>query len=107
MKIIKSKSEIIELIENNDMILIYFSNINCNVCTAVKPKLIELLKKFPNIKAIEVEVMHSIDIPAQFNIFSVPAILLFIDGKEVIREIRYISLLSLEDKITRYYDLVK
>lgn len=105
MEIVTSKDEVMNMIESHDMVFVYFSGKNCNVCHAVKPKVKDILTNYPNIKTIEVEVENSVEISAQFNIFTVPAILLFIERKEVIRELRHISLLELENKIERYYHL--
>ncbi len=95
-----------ELIENNEMLLIYFGSNSCNVCVAIKPKIDELLKKYPKIKSIQVDVENSVEISAQFNIFTIPAILVFINGKETIREARFISIENLSNKIYRYYGLL-
>jgi thiol-disulfide isomerase/thioredoxin len=105
MEIVKTQQEIEQTLQGNDMVLVYFSGNHCSVCKVLKPRVNELLNKFPNIKRLEVEVENSIEISAQYNIFTVPSLLLFIEGKEVIREQRHMSLLELEDKIARYYGL--
>ena len=105
MNTVKELNDIIDLINSKNMLLIYFSGKNCGVCKAVKPKVIELLKKFPNIVGVEVDVENSNDISAQFNIFTNPSLLIFIEGRETIRELRYLSILELEKKISRFYDM--
>jgi thiol-disulfide isomerase/thioredoxin len=103
MQKVTSINEMEQYIKANEMILVYFSAKSCGVCRALKPKVYDLLTNFPNIKIIEVETETSVEIPAQYQIFSFPAILFFIEGKEVIREIRYFSIQNLHDKIDRYY----
>jgi len=50
MNNIKSIEEFYKIINDNRLILSYFSNENCNVCKVLKPKIIDLLNKnFPNI----------------------------------------------------------
>ena len=105
MQLMTSKNDIDYLIQNNDMVLLYFSGINCGVCKIIKPKIIELQKKYPNIKSVEIETEKYVEITAQFNVFALPSVIMFIDGKEVIRKIRYMSLVELESIISRYYNL--
>ena len=106
MKFIDSSDEIRRSIENNEMLLIYFGSNNCNVCVSIKPKIEELLKKYKNIKGVQVDVDKSVEISGQYSIFTIPAILVFINGKETIREARFIGIENLSNKIFRYYDLL-
>jgi len=104
---IANSNEMIEdLINKNDMALVYFGSKTCGVCIAMKPKVEEILKNYPKIKSVEVDVEESLKVSASYNIFTIPAILLFVEGKETIREARYISIQDLEGKISRYYDLM-
>lgn len=87
------------------MVLVYFGTKTCSVCVDMKPKVEELLEKYTKIKGIQVDVDSSIKLSTSYNIFTIPAILLYIDGKEVIREARHISVEDLDNKIARYYEL--
>jgi len=91
---------------SNEAILLYVSAPNCNVCDVLKPKIEELFRKnFPKIALFEI---NSADIPevgGKFNIFSAPAILVFFDKKEFIREGRNVSLSLLREKIGKIYKL--
>ncbi|SKA74050.1 Thioredoxin [Clostridium sp. USBA 49] len=106
MNFINSKSDIEELINNNKIVLLYFGSNNCNVCTAMKPKVKEILEEFPKIKSVQIDVEKSLEISASYEIFTIPAILVFIEGKEIIREARYISIQNLREKIDRYYNMI-
>lgn len=106
MERIDSMEIIKQLTQNNKMLLVYFGSNKCNVCVDIKPKIEELLKKYQEIKSVQIDVDKSVKIAAQYNIFTIPAILVFIDGKETIREARFISIENLSNKISRYYDLL-
>lgn len=106
MEQIDSMDTIHELIENSEMLLVYFGSNSCGVCVDIKPKIVKLLEKYEKIKCVHVDVNESVDIAAQNNIFIIPAVLVFINGKETIREARFISIDNLSDKIARYYDLL-
>lgn len=105
MDMINSNEVIEGLIKNNEMVLLYFGGDNCGVCTALKPKVQELLKNYPRIKSAQVDVEQSLKISAYYNIVTIPAILVFIEGKEIIREARHISILELNSKLKRYYNM--
>ena len=94
------------LIKENEIVLIYFGNKTCGVCNVLKPKVEKILNNFPKIKSIEIDIEKHLEISSQFNIFTIPAILVFIEGKEIIREARYLSVEDLENKINRYYQLL-
>ena len=105
MEFIDSKQEIGKITNNNNMAIIYFGSNDCGVCGALKPKVEELLTNYPKIKAVQVDVNKSQEIAAFYNIFTIPGILFFIDGKEILREARFISVPDLDNKISRYYNL--
>jgi thiol-disulfide isomerase/thioredoxin len=105
MDYIKSNEELKSIIEKNSMVTVYFGNEMCGVCIALKPKIEEMLKSYPNIKSVQADVDISPEMAAANNIFTIPGILLFIDGKEAIREARFISVPDIENRILRYYEM--
>jgi thioredoxin-like negative regulator of GroEL len=106
MDFIDLKETIEELISNNEMVLLYFGGNNCSVCNVMKPKVKEMLKDYPKIKSYQVDVEKSLGISAAYNIFTIPAILVFIEGKEIIREARHISMQDIDSKINRFYNMI-
>ncbi len=102
----KNFDEFITLIKSNDAVCFYLSIDECNVCKVLKPKLIDLIaQEYPNIKFCYIDLNKSKEISGQLSVFSVPTILFFFDGKEVIRESRNINLEELRVKICRYNNL--
>lgn len=88
-------------------VLVYFSTPTCNVCHALKPKIVsEFENHFPKIKQLFIDSSLTPEIPAHFHIFAVPTILVFLDGKEFARESRNVSVPLLVDKITRVYEIL-
>ena len=106
MKQIHSSDEMIALKEDHEMVLVYFGSPICSVCQDMKPKLEVMIASYPLIKAVNVEMRESPEVAAINGIFTAPAVILFIQGKETIREAGIISLIKLEEKIRRYYKLV-
>ncbi|WP_251859953.1 thioredoxin family protein [Clostridium sp. Marseille-Q2269] len=105
MENINNMSYVQNIIRENSMVLIYFSsNDKCSVCTILKDKIITIAKKY-NIKAFHINIDTLQDVSGEYNVFTVPTTLFYIDGKEVLREGRYISLVEFEQRIKRYYNL--
>jgi len=102
---VNSTMEMTTLIKKNDMLLVYFGGNTCNVCRDIMPKIDAMIERYPFIKAVKVEVQKSPELSASYSVFTVPVVILFIQEKETVREAGIMSLISLEEKISRYYDL--
>jgi thioredoxin-like negative regulator of GroEL len=104
---IVSLDELQELLSKEVGVLIYFSTPTCNVCHALKPKIAsEFKNNFPKIKQVFIDSSLTPEIPAYFNIFSVPTILVFLDGREFARESRNVSVPVLVSNIQRVYKIL-
>lgn len=99
--------ELENIVKNEVGVLLYFSTPTCNVCHALKPKIKETFEKnFPLIRQYFIDSHVTPQIPASLQIFSVPTIVIYLDGKEFARESRNVSISLLTDKIKRPYDIM-
>ena len=106
-KTISSLEKFNNIKSENQAVLFYFSHDNCNVCKVLKPKIYQLLQNnFSNIKFRYIDVKKTPDIAAQNNVFTVPTILIYLEGKEFIRKNRNIGLEELRSIIERPYSLM-
>ena len=104
---LESLEKLESMIEEELGVLVYFSTPTCNVCHAIKPKIIEEFEKnFPKIKLVFVDTTMLPEVGAKFNVFSVPTILLFLDKKEFAREGRNISVAHFIDRVKRVYEIM-
>jgi len=88
-------------------VLVYFSGENCNVCHALRPKFKELFDtEFPQLKQIYLDAHDNPEISAHFQVFSVPTMMVFMDGREFVREGRSVSLYQLKDRLMRPYQMM-
>ena len=88
-------------------VLLYFSGEKCNVCHALRPKFKELFNtEFSKIKQIYLDAHENPEISAHFQVFSVPTMIVFMDGREFIREGRSVSLHQLTQKLARPYGMM-
>jgi thioredoxin 1 len=98
--------EIDEFIKNNTIAMLYFTSEGCNVCGGLLPKIEEMLIKFPKTEISKIKVDKFTQASGQYSIFTLPGILVYIEGKEIIREARFISVEMLEETIERYYNML-
>lgn len=94
------------LVAAHAMTLLYFGSQTCGVCRDMLPKVEKLLANYPNIKGAYIEADQVPELAAAFSVFTLPALLIYAEGKEVIREARHISLLDVTERVDRYYDLL-
>lgn len=93
-----------EKIRDEKGLLVYFSTDSCSVCKVLKPKVSELLRDhFPLMASFYVDTDKSPVISGQHRVFTIPAILLFFEGREHLRFSRNISLNQLEEAIGKPY----
>jgi len=107
MKEISSKEEFDQLIEEKAAVVAYFSHDNCNVCKVLKPKLSEALSaQFPKVEQAYINIEKIPELAGQHRIFTVPVVLLFLEGKENLRKSRNFGIGEVIDYIERPYSIM-
>ncbi len=79
-----------------------FVSEKCGVCHSIEPQLKEVLKEY-TIPLIEIDITKDQWTSGQHRVFTVPTILVFAEGKEILRESRFIDL----HKVERSLDFIK
>ena len=105
MELLYSADELNRLKNDCDMLLVYFGSPTCGICHDMEPKLEQLMQNYPAIHTAKIEPESLPAIAANYQVFSIPVLILFIEGKETLREAGIISLNTLEESISRYYNL--
>lgn len=98
-----SKEEIESLIDDNKILFLYFSSKSCGICKVIKPELDKVLKSYPKIKDLPIDVDGNIKLAAAYSVFTLPAVIVFVNGKESIRQARYINVEEIKNSMDRYY----
>ena len=90
-----------------DALLILFGGRDCNVCHAIKPKLIDLITaSYPKMKIVYVDCHVTMDVCSQNGVLSLPTVQVFFTGQRFIEEVRTFSLSKLVQDIARPYSMV-
>lgn len=94
-------------ISEDPAVTIYFQNDACQPCKILRPKVKELLaEKYPKMKLHLIDPIREPECSAAFQVFSLPTILIFFDGKESFRGGIYTSIVEMDESINRYYKML-
>lgn len=90
-----------QFIAEEEKVILYFSSKDCNVCHAVLPKLINLINDH-SIKILKIDVNKHVEIAGQLLVFTVPTILMMYNGREVLRESRFIDFQKIDETMNLF-----
>lgn len=82
-------------INSSQLELLIFSAEACSVCHAVKPRLLTLTDKY-QIPYRIIDTQQELEFASQMLVFTVPTVLLMLEGREIRRESRFIDFSGLE-----------
>ena len=98
--------ELEQVINDTDAVMVYFSGKSCGVCKVLQPKIQDAFtKNFPKIKQIYIDADDFKQTALEYNVFSVPTIIIFFDKKEQKRKTRNLSVDGFVDELKRSYRL--
>ena len=92
-----------ETLKSSPLVFAYVSQPQCNVCKSLLPKVEELLTDYPKIQPVYLDTQLVPEAAGQLSVFSIPTVILFVDGKEYFRLVRTFGLGEIRDKIDRIY----
>ena len=91
-----------QTIKDNLAVMLYFSAPTCNVCKALKPKLVDAIEtNFDQFEIVSVDVSETPDISSHYSVFAIPTVLVFLDGREFLRKSRHMSIAEVINSIKR------
>lgn len=94
-------------IRQKQAVALYFSAPTCNVCNALKPKLMHAFAKyFKELEIVNIDVSKDQTVAAHFSVFAIPTLIIFLDGKEFVRKSRHMSVEETVAEIARPYELM-
>jgi len=94
-------------IKENMAVMVYFSAPTCNVCHALKPKLLEALDaNFKEFRVESVDISVEEEIAPHFGVYAIPTVLVFLDSKEFLRKSRHMSVDEVIREIQRPYEIM-
>lgn len=107
MNLLNTMEEIRAARNGKGMSLLYVSRPECGVCVALKPKVVQMAEeRFPEMRVWYVDLDRIPEAAGELSVFTIPGILVYADGKELVREARYVALDDLGAKIHRPYSMI-
>lgn len=96
--------EISDFINMSQLSFLYISRSNCSVCHGLFSQVQQVMIKYPEIKLGHIDADEVMEVAGYFSIFTVPVLLLFVDGKEYVREARIVHMDLFDQKIRKVYE---
>ncbi len=107
MQPLGSRAELQGLVASEKALLVYVSTPSCGVCASMKPKVLALAREhFPRMAVRYLDAAAVPEAAGQLSVFAVPAVLVFFEGRETVREARNFGIAELGAKIDRYYSML-
>lgn len=92
MKIVDINNNFKEEVINSDKkVLVDFNATWCGPCRMISPVLEQIAEENDQIKIVSVDVDNNRELAKEYNVFSIPCLVLIKDGKEINRSVGLIS----------------
>lgn len=88
-------------VNEHDLALLFFYGQQCSVCHAVLPQIKPIVERFSSIETMQADVEKLPEISGEYTVFTIPVVLLFVKGKEVMRFARFIEKKKLEEQLEK------
>ncbi|MEI4622566.1 thioredoxin family protein [Bacillus cereus] len=82
--------------EAKDLVLLFIKTENCGVCDVMLQKVNHLLAEYRTVENIVISLQDMQEISSKYLVFTAPTVLLLHQGREILRESRFISLEKIE-----------
>lgn len=102
MEEVKSSEALQNIINHQELCVVYFMGSACSACEVIKLKVETILANYPQVKGIEVNGKEHPEVAISYDVYALPLMILFVQGKESLREGKHLNLLDFERKLERY-----
>jgi thiol-disulfide isomerase/thioredoxin len=99
-----SLEEFHNFIETQRLAVLHVMRDNCSVCHAVLPQVEDLVKEYDGVAFGVINQSEVEAIAGELSIFTVPVDIIYMDGKEMHRQGRFIDMQQLERQVSLMYD---
>ncbi|OYX06971.1 MAG: hypothetical protein B7Z05_03005 [Thiotrichales bacterium 32-46-8] len=101
-------SNLTEIIQSHDAVLVLFGAPSCRVCGDIKPHLFEAVQKaYPSMQTVYINCNDEVDTCAQRGVFSLPVVQVYLQGQKFVEKMRVFSIAGLIDELARPMHLMQ
>lgn len=97
-----SLNEVKTAIEENPLVLMVVKTSSCGVCESVQAKVSIMLEPRADVTGVYVYLEDAPSLASEYLVFSSPTVLLFYEGKEVYRTVRFVQFDELDHVLSQY-----
>ncbi len=95
-----------QILERHPIVVGYFSTESCNVCKVLRPQVRQMVEEMGGAHFEYIDTEKSPMLRGQYLVFSVPTIIVFVEGRETKRFNRYLSLQELQAYLQQMMEMV-
>lgn len=100
-------SNLTQVIQSHDAVLVLFGAPTCRVCGDIKPHLFEAVQKaYPSMQTVYINCNDQVDTCAQRGVFSLPVVQVYLQGQKFVEKMRVFSIAGLIDELARPMQLM-
>ena len=103
---LKNEEQLAALLADAPVALVQYGAETCGPCKAISAKITQWAADHPAVQCIYVPVEQFPQLAAAESIFTVPAVLVYVQGRLTLREIGYFGLGDLLARAQRYLELL-
>lgn len=96
---ITSLEQVKSSIKKHPILLLLIKTDHCGVCDSVMAKLEDLLPIYTQVQGMYIRMEEAPDLSGEYLVFTAPTLLLFVEGKEVFRQSRFILMGEVEKQL--------
>ncbi|MBF7097400.1 thioredoxin family protein [Alkalibacter mobilis] len=100
MKTFKDISSLKSHIQSHPLVLLMISSSGCNVCDSILAQMTNFEREHSNVEFVMSKLDDMPNLSGEFVVFTVPTILVFFEGREILRMSRFIDWLKLDKVLT-------
>lgn len=94
-------------VEQEKISLLYISRSNCSVCVSLLPQVENLLQDYPQVASLHINTDEIPEIAAEYSIFTVPVVIVSVEGKEMFRKARFVPIEDLNAQLHKITNLLE
>jgi thiol-disulfide isomerase/thioredoxin len=106
MDTLTSLAAVEQLLAGPGLRALFVSQPDCSICRVLLPKVQAVVDAVPGVSLAYVDAAEVPDVAGRFNILTAPVVLVFGDGRELLREGRFVRIEEFEAALRRFAELL-
>ncbi|AJD92775.1 hypothetical protein JMA_34580 [Jeotgalibacillus malaysiensis] len=103
---IRSNEELDQMM-NQPLSVVYISREGCSVCHALLPKIQQIMEEYPEVEFGHILADEYEEVAGKLSIFTVPVVMIFSEGKELLRDARFIRVEEFRESLNKMTALLE